>query len=91
MIYLKPFLDTFIIYFKDSTLPDPIPADFISVESLPDGDGILRMDEHGEFYREVFPDNEVLETVPPISTPEEVQAQILMNTELLVMYKELGL
>lgn len=25
------------------------------------------------------------------STPEEIQSQILMNTELLVMYKEFGL
>lgn len=37
----------------------------------------------------------VVTELPPLeplfSTPEEVQAQILMNTELLVMYKELGI
>lgn len=35
--------------------------------------------------------SDVVEEQTTSSTPEQVQAQILMNTELLVMYKELGL
>lgn len=54
---------------------------------------VLSFDESSKelFYKyEDAPPIELPGVIAPESTPEEVQAQILMNTELLVMYKELG-
>lgn len=54
---------------------------------------VLNFDESSKelFYTyQDAPPTELPGVTVPESTPEEVQAQILMNTELLVMYKELG-
>ncbi|AHN24232.1 hypothetical protein [Lysinibacillus varians] len=67
--------------------------------TVPEGTGILRKKEDGSFYYEPFqsdkepPINEPSEEVPPqlqVSV-EEMQAQILLNTEYLVSRIELGL
>lgn len=89
-MHLVPFGDTFTIYPLPEYLPSPLPEGTIEVETLPEGTGILRIDENGVLYRESNEDP-APEIVYVQSTPEQIQAEILMNTELLIMYKELGL
>lgn len=62
------------------------------VESLPEGEGILKRAEDGSFYYEPFPEPEPpIEPEEPQPTSEEIQAQTLLNTELLLVYKEIGM
>ena len=100
MVWLLPNDGTFTIY---PVKPDL--TGLIEVEELPEGIGILRQAEDGTFYYEPFPEfiprpeepevevNPELPNIPepPVLSVEEMQAQILLNTEYLVSRAELGL
>lgn len=68
MIWLYPIGDSFSIFYAKPDLPD-----LIEVESLPEGDGILRMSEEGELYYEpsTAPMPEPPITEIPVETLEE--------------------
>lgn len=94
MVWLLPNDGTFTIY--------PVKPDLtglIEVEELPEGIGILRQAEDGTFYYEPFPEfiprpeepEPPIKPEPPVLSIEEMQAQILLNTEYLVSRAELGL
>lgn len=51
MIYLYPIDDTFTIFYVKPNLPN-----LIEIESLPEGDGIIRQADDGSFYYEPFPE-----------------------------------
>lgn len=87
------------VFFVMEGVPDSLKQDVIEIEVPDDGVGILRRAKDGSFYYEPFPTveeppiNEPSEEVPPqlqVSV-EEMQAQILLNTEYLVSRIELGL
>lgn len=93
MVWLLPNDGTFTIY--------PVKPDLtglIEVEELPEGIGILRQAEDGTFYYEPFPEPEVpgvnpevpITPEPPVLSIEEMQAKILLNTEMLLIQKEIG-
>lgn len=91
MIWLYPVGDTFTVFYVKPNLEG-----LLEVESLPEGSGILRRAVDGTFYYEPFPEPEVnpeqpIKPEPPILSVEEMQAQILLNTEYLVSRAELGL
>lgn len=75
--------------FEQATFPDFHPSiKIIDVTSVGEiKEGYLYDEIRHVFYAPVVLD----ETLIPVSTPEEIQSKILMNTELLVMYKEFGL
>ncbi|WP_418301278.1 hypothetical protein [Lysinibacillus fusiformis] len=94
MIWLYPDGDTFTVFYVKPDLEG-----LIEIESLPEGTGILRRSDDGTFYYEPYPEQEVPEVNPdppikpeqPELSVEEMQAQILLNTEYLVSRAELGL
>ena len=66
MIWLYPVGDTFTVFFVKPDLEG-----LIEVESLPEGNGILRQAEDGTLYYEPFPEPEVPEVNPELPiTPE---------------------
>lgn len=92
------------IYTSLEQVPEDKREDVFITDSLPEGNGQLRLDrERGELYYEPYPevsDPPVIEppdieppteTKPPELSVEEMQAQILLNTEYLVSRAELGL
>lgn len=94
MYYLFPTGDTFSIFCIRPDLPN-----LIELESLPTGDGILKRREDGTFYYEPFPEVEPPtepelpvepEQPKPELTLEAMQAKILLNTEMLLLQKEIG-
>lgn len=87
MFYLYPSSDTFTIYTDISYLPEKYHKDLIEIESLPEGDGVLRQAEDGSFYYETFPKPNELEPEP---TLEQIQLQTLLNTEFLVIMSEIS-
>lgn len=96
MFYLYPNEDTFTFYNSPEDLPEQYRHNLIEVEALPEGSGILRRASNGTFYYEPFPEPEVnpeqpIKPEPPVLSIEEMQAQILLNTEYLVSRAELGL
>jgi len=93
MVWLLPNDGTFTIY--------PVKPDLtglIEVEELPEGIGILRQAEDGTFYYEPFPEfiprpeepEQPNIPEPPVLSVEEMQAKILLNTEMLLIQKEIG-
>lgn len=90
--------DSYALFYDVGSIPDSIRPKIEQIV-IPEGTGILRKKEDGSFYYEPFPTveeppiNEPSEEVPPqlqVSV-EEMQAQILLNTEYLVSRIELGL
>ncbi len=78
----------------------------IEWDSIPDGVGILKMNDEGVIYYEPYPEVTNLPIIEQPTEPEtpvepeqpipemsvqEMQAQILLNTEYLVSRAELGL
>lgn len=92
------------IYLSLDQVPEDKRDDVFTTDSLPEGSGQLRINhEKGELFYEPYlevtkppdiesPDIEPpAETKPPVLSVEEIQAQILLNTEYLVSRAELGL
>ncbi|WP_312507393.1 hypothetical protein [Lysinibacillus sp.] len=97
MIWLYPVGDTFTVFYVKPNLEG-----LIELDSLPESSGILRRAEDGTFYYEPYPEEinppiieqptePPTEIQPPVLSVEEMQAQILLNTEYLVSRAELGL
>lgn len=72
MVYLYPNGDTFTIYSDISSLPEEYHSEVIEIESLPEGEGVLRQAGDGSFYYEPFPEPTPIEPVEPIE-PEQPQ------------------
>lgn len=87
MIYLIPSDNTFGIYFDYDSIPNKLKPTSIEVESLPEGDGIIRRRPDGSFYREPY--KEPMTDLDPQPTLDEMQTQTLLNTEYLVIMSEL--
>ena len=68
MVYLYPNNDTFSIYTDISYLPEKYHKDVITLESLPQGEGILRRAEDGSFY---FEQSTTVKEPPIIEQPTE--------------------
>lgn len=54
MVYLFPNNDTFTIFYYKSALHERYHKQLIELESLPEGEGILRRADDGSFYYEPF-------------------------------------
>lgn len=90
MIYLYPNSDTFAIFYNKNDLPEKYHKDLIEIESLPEGEGILRQAGDGSFYYEHFPKPIDPDPVEPELTQEQIQLQTLLNTEFLVIMSEIN-
>lgn len=64
--------------------PSIVIIDATGVEDIQEG--YLYDEESGTFYED---DTEYVEPAPVLDPYEEVQSQILLNTEMLLVYKEL--
>jgi len=100
MYYLvdNMLLNMWNIYVGIENVPEKYKDVAVQVDALPEGSGILRRAEDGTFYYEPYPEETEppdietpTETKPPELSVEEMQAQILLNTEYLVSRAELGL
>ncbi|EON70182.1 hypothetical protein [Lysinibacillus sphaericus] len=95
MYYLYKNEDGSFTVFTDlNAVPGWMQSDIIQVSSLPEGEGILRRAEDGSFYYEPFPSVEeppiIEQPTEPKSTLEEMQAKTLLNTEVLIAMKNIG-
>ena len=68
MIYLYPIDETFTVFYVKPNFPS-----LIEIESLPEGEGILRRAKDGTFYYELFPDLTPVEPVEPIEPEQPVE------------------
>ncbi|MEX3621856.1 hypothetical protein [Viridibacillus arvi] len=87
MIYLIPSQDSFIVYYNADYIPLEFRKDVIEVEALPEGNGILKMDEEGQLY---WYQPDLPAPIEPQPTLEEMQMQTLVNIEYLVVMSELS-
>ena len=69
MIYLLGRSSTFTIFYDFKAIPEYLRSEVIEVDSLPEGEGILRKAEDGEFYYEPFPIVEDLPIIDPEPEP----------------------
>lgn len=81
MFYLIPKYDTFIVYYDKKYIPENQLEVTIEVEELPTGEGVIRRDANGNFYRESVEREEA----PPTPTIEE---KILYETQYQTMLIE---
>lgn len=81
MYYLVPTSDTFVVYYDKSFVPASLVNQVIEVETLPEGEGVLKRNANGNFYRE----SAELEEAPPTPTIEE---KILYETQYQTMLIE---
>lgn len=82
MFYLIPKYDTFIVYYDKKYIPENQLEVTIEVEELPTGEGILRRDANGNFYRESV---EHEETPPEPTIEEQILTETKYQTVLLEM------
>ena len=88
MINLFPSGDTFSIIYDTSHLTQEERDKLITIQSLPDGEGILRQSEDGSFYYEevnlVFSEfEEEEEEVVPLTMEERILMELQYQTSLL--------
>ncbi|WP_139992810.1 hypothetical protein [Kurthia sp. Dielmo] len=81
MYYLVPTSDTFVVYYDKLFVPASLVNQVIEVETLPEGEGVLKRNASGNFYRESVE----LEEAPPTPTIEE---KILYETQYQTMLIE---
>ena len=81
MIYLYPDSKTssFSVFNDVSTLPEKYRSQLIEIESLPEGEGILRRAGDGSFYYEPFASVEPIEPIEP----EPVEPQPIEPVETI--------
>jgi len=91
------------IYLSLEQVPEDKREDVFVTDSIPEGNGQLRINhKKGELFYEPYhevtdppviepPTEPPTENKPPELSVEEMQAQILLNTEYLVSRAELGL
>ncbi|MEK5429717.1 hypothetical protein MKY88_02530 [Lysinibacillus sp. FSL R7-0073] len=93
---------TCVVFYVKEGIPQSLLKDIKEFPELPQGEGILMMDDNGELYYKPYPEGteppdieppieQPTETKPPELSVGEIQAQILLNTEYLVSRAELGL
>lgn len=86
---------SYTVFYIESAIPKSLLSETFKAEIPESGEGILRMADDGMFYYEPFPEDLEVNPQPtpiePQPTVEEMQAQILLNTEYLVSRIELGL
>ena len=91
MPYLLPNTNSnptsYTVFNELDYIPEFAQSEAIFIDALPEGSGVLRRANDGTFYYERTPEV----TEPPELSLEEMQAQILLNTEYLVSRAELGL
>lgn len=95
MPYIYPGENGCSVFEAPIGLTDEDKAKLIYFDEIPDGEGMLMINDEGELYYEPFPEiEEPTENLPPTPPPtpsEEIQSQILLNTEMLLIYRELGI
>lgn len=84
MFYLIPKYDTFIVYYDKKYIPENQLEVTIEVEELPTGEGILRRDVNGDFYRESVEREET--PAPTIEDRLEAIEQTSAYTQIQVEY-----
>lgn len=92
---------TCTVYMVEEYIPESLKDGIIEYPTIPEGEGILKAHEDGTLYIETIepepdpdpdPNTETpIKPEPPVLSIEEMQAQILLNTEYLVSRAELGL
>ena len=94
MLYLYPIGDSFSIFYNKDVLSPELQESLIEIEALPEGEGILRRSEGGEFYYEPFPEPTPEPTPEPKETIEEKLIrleQIIEQNNLMSLDIQLGL
>lgn len=85
MFYLIPKYDTFIVYYDKKYIPENQLEVTIEVEELPEGEGILKRNANGNFYRESVESKEVT-PAPTIEDRLEAIEQTSAYTQIQVEY-----
>lgn len=86
MYYLMPTNTTFVVYYEKNFVPESLVNQVLEVETLPEGEGILKRNANGDFYREAVESKEVtpaptiedrLETIEQTSAYTQIQVEYL--------------
>ena len=90
MVYIvKRDDESLRIFYEYEAIPEELRGVVKVFDSIPEGEGVLRMSDDGSLYYEPYPEPEPVPRQP--INVEQMQAEILLNTELLLIYKKMGL
>lgn len=87
MIFLLPNENTFAVFYDEKFLPTPRPEGVVEVEQLPEGDGVLRINDKGELYREISPP-QIIPSSPQSADEPDLLVKIYAETQYQTMLLE---
>lgn len=91
MYYLIPTNTTFVVYYEKSFVPESLVNQVLEVETLPEGEGILKRNANGNFYRESVESKEVTPTIEDrLEAIEQTSAYTQIQVEYLATLAEIN-